>query len=229
MSHAKAQRRKEYLGELCAFAALREVFLSVYSARRNCHSRFVARRIAAIVSILVLFSGAGCGIAFADGGKLRVMQHHGDQQVTVFTSPNPLRAGPIDVSVLVQDAKTGQAVTDAAVIVELARPDDSIPPIRTAATTATATNKLLYAAQLELPSPGFWDVCVQCSIPPQTRTEDTSLRSDLRWKPHRRYRAGSSFGRGLLGQSSRCCCSRCTENSSPEVHPTPRAPAKFAM
>jgi hypothetical protein len=125
----------------------------------------ITQRFAVIVSLFAFLSGASGGIALADGGRLRVMQQQGDYLVTAFTSPNPLRAGPIDVSVLVQDATTGRAVTDANVIVELRRSDDSYPPIRAAANTETATNKLLQAALIELPASGRWEVGVLGGLP----------------------------------------------------------------
>jgi len=37
-----------------------------------------------------------------DAGAVRVSQRHGNRQITVFTDPTPLRAGPVDVSILVQ-------------------------------------------------------------------------------------------------------------------------------
>ena len=56
--------------------------------------------------------GVGCVPALADGGTLRFFGRRGDRLVTVFTVPAPLRAGPIDLSVLVQDAQTGRPITD---------------------------------------------------------------------------------------------------------------------
>ena len=109
----------------------------------------------------ILFAGPQCAIACADGGQVRVMQQIGDYQLTVFTSPNPLRAGPVDVSVLVQDAATGQTVPNATITVELTPADPSRPAIRAAATTTAATNKLLRAALVDLPSDGRWNVCVE--------------------------------------------------------------------
>ena len=112
--------------------------------------------------VLALFAGSWCELAHADGGKVRVMERRGEYQLTVFTSPNPLRAGPVDISVLLQDAKTGQTVPGAAVTVELTPSDQSLPPLRAAATTADATNKLLRAALVDLPAAGRWDVRVEC-------------------------------------------------------------------
>lgn len=116
-----------------------------------------------ILQLLVL---GQCAIARADGGQVRVMQNHGDVKLTIFTSPSPLRAGPIDVSVLLQDARTGQTIPDADVTVALTPPNSSQPPICVRATADAATNKLLRAALLDLPSPGDWKFRIECVVPP---------------------------------------------------------------
>ncbi len=54
---------------------------------------------------LTLWLDLGANSAvFGDGGAVRFSGQQGDWRITVFTSPTPLRAGPVDVSVLVQDA-----------------------------------------------------------------------------------------------------------------------------
>lgn len=116
--------------------------------------------------LLAVAATAWCDRAQADGGQVRVMEGRGGYRLTVFTSPNPLRAGPTDVSVLLQDADTGEAVSDATVTVELTPADGQPAPLRALATTDAATNKLLRAALVELPSPGRWDVCVECTTAP---------------------------------------------------------------
>ena len=59
--------------------------------------------------------------------------------------------GPVEVSVLVQDAKTGEAVTDAIVTLRLFPRDNPSEVRQYAATTAAATNKLFYSAPLDCP------------------------------------------------------------------------------
>jgi hypothetical protein len=89
---------------------------------------------------------------------VRLSQRIGGYELVVFTSPTPLRAGPVDVSVLVQDAATGEPVPEVRATVRVAprgRPHDAV---RTPATTEAATNKLFRAALFELPEPGMWDV-----------------------------------------------------------------------
>ncbi len=98
--------------------------------------------------------------ARADGGTVRVVQQHGAYRISVFTAPNPLRAGPIDVSVLVQDLKTGEPLTDCETWVTLTPAGRGGTPIQAPATTEAATNKLLRSAMIELPTPGEWQVRV---------------------------------------------------------------------
>src|SRR5215469_9783232 len=81
----------------------------------------------------------------ADGGAVRLREQAGAYQVTVFTSPTPFRAGPVDVSVLVQDAATGECVPEARVSVRLtARGTGDM--LEYPATREAATNKLFHAA-----------------------------------------------------------------------------------
>jgi hypothetical protein len=99
----------------------------------------------------------------ADGGAVRLCEQAGAYQVTVFTAPTPLRAGPVDVSVLVQDA-AGVCVPEARVTVRLtARGTGAV--LEYPATAAAATNKLFQAAVFQLPEPGWWDVEVAVEAP----------------------------------------------------------------
>ena len=83
----------------------------------------------------------------------------GGYQITVFTAPTPFRAGPVDISALVQDASTGDPLTQVRVTVRMTKPGG--PALEYPATTEAATNKLFHAAQFELPEPGRWDMQVQ--------------------------------------------------------------------
>ncbi len=93
----------------------------------------------------------------ADGGTVRLAQRQGDYQITVFTTPTPFRAGPVDVSVLVQDVRTGQPIPDTQVTVRASPAGQGAEPIVRSATSEAATNKLFHAAVFELPAPGWWD------------------------------------------------------------------------
>jgi hypothetical protein len=100
----------------------------------------------------------------ADGGAVRLRAQAGAYQITAFTAPMPLCAGPVDVSVLVLDGATGEYVPEAGVTVRLtARGSGDV--LEYPATTAAATNKLFYAAIFQLPAPGWWDVEVAVAGP----------------------------------------------------------------
>jgi hypothetical protein len=94
----------------------------------------------------------------ADGGTVRLSGRQGGYRITVFTAPTPFRAGPVDVSVLVQDAVTGRPIPDARVTVRAAPRGRSGEVILQTATSEAATNKLFRAAVFEIPQPGWWEV-----------------------------------------------------------------------
>ena len=103
-------------------------------------------------------------LARADGGAVRLREQARAYQVTVFTAPTPFRAGPVDFSVLVLDAATGEYVPGARVTVRLtARGTEDV--LECPATAAAATNKLYRAAVFQLPQPGWWDVEVAVDGP----------------------------------------------------------------
>jgi hypothetical protein len=129
-------------------------------------SPIMNHRTAMIISLLLLSSliPHPSSLARADGGAVRLSQRAGGYQIAVFTSPTPLRAGPVDVSVFVQDAATGECVPEARVTVRLtARGDGHV--LEYPATTEAATNKLFLAAEFRLPDPGWWDVTVAVEGP----------------------------------------------------------------
>lgn len=111
--------------------------------------------------LLALSAFASCdAIVRADGGLIRLMEQQGRYRLTVFTAPTPMRVGPVDVSVLVQDAVTGDLVPDAAVTIRVAPAGCPEQHVSYLATTAAASNKLFRAAQLEIPQTGRWEIRV---------------------------------------------------------------------
>jgi hypothetical protein len=105
---------------------------------------------ARILLAAALFASAAA--VSADGGRLRVHEDASAFRVAIFTRPEPLVAGPADVSVLVQDRKTGETVLDADVTLVMSGPDGSsiAAPAR-----RHARNRLFYGARVEL-APGTW-------------------------------------------------------------------------
>jgi len=92
------------------------------------------------------------GTAFADGGRLRASEDAGEFRVAIFTAPEPLSAGRADVSVLVQDRASGEAVLDAEVTLELLGPGGAESVV---AAGRHARNRLFYGTEAQL-SPGAW-------------------------------------------------------------------------
>jgi hypothetical protein len=94
----------------------------------------------------------------ADGGTVRLREASGPFLVTVFAAPEALRVGLIDMSVLVQDRKTGMVILDTTVNLELQPIPDTNPPFAIRATLGQAKNKLLQAVTIDVPAPGWWAV-----------------------------------------------------------------------
>lgn len=98
---------------------------------------------------------------WADGGATLLRTNSGPYVITLFGSPSPLRTGPADLSVMVQNAAGQSAVLDAHVMVRLKKAQGGdVVEVAAPATHEKATNKLLYAASLTMPSDGVWHVSV---------------------------------------------------------------------
>jgi hypothetical protein len=124
--------------------------------------KFTLSRVANLAGMALLF------IAIASGPAIRRAQTHGAVAqftreagpfvVTVFTTPSPLEAGPVDISLLIQNRENGQPVLDCVALVQL-RKDDATS-IRSEATHEAGQNKLLYAARVKVPESGVWELDV---------------------------------------------------------------------
>jgi hypothetical protein len=116
----------------------------------NKHLNLIIRALAVEVVLLTLSSQIS-----ADGGLIAIHQLAGPFEVTVFTS-GLLRAGPADISVLVQDRASSQPVLDGEVFIQLQREGGIYLGER--ATRGSAQNKLLYSALMVLPEAGGWEL-----------------------------------------------------------------------
>lgn len=96
-----------------------------------------------------------------DGDVVRIQQISGRFRITVLTEPDPLPAGPCDVSVLVQDRDTGEPILDAPVSLSIAQPNASNdPPEVITATANISALKLLESGTVTLPHRGAWNLRV---------------------------------------------------------------------
>ena len=111
--------------------------------------------------------------AFADGGRLRFSKPAGPFLVTLFTTPEPLTPGPADFSVMIQDAKTGDILSDAVVTLKLT--PSAGATINVLASHGIATNRLLQAAQFDIPSSGNWHVHLNVTQGTQTSSVDEDI------------------------------------------------------
>jgi len=109
-----------------------------------------------LVAALLWFVPWAC----ADGGTLRLSQKRGDLRVSVFTSPTPVRAGVVDISVLVQEERSGQPLADEPVEIRAMIRDIEMPFVVVARGDA-ATNTLLRCASVSMERAGTWRVEVE--------------------------------------------------------------------
>gem|GEM_PF-1630632 len=129
--------------------------------------------------ILALLALRLCsGDAQADGGIMRAREVQGPFVVTIFTSSEPQQGSLVDVSVMVQERDSNDAILDATVKLmftpptgSLAEPveqicgtagmagfDTNSEPYTVVATRRQASNKLLYAAPIRLDAAGTWQL-----------------------------------------------------------------------
>jgi len=112
--------------------------------------------------MVLALPGLAASIARADGGTVRWSGVSGPYRVCVLTSPEPLRVGPVEVSVVVQRAATGAPIDDPGVEVRLEPIGGDGALIREANRQASSTG-LFQTAAFELDRPGRWllEVCIQ--------------------------------------------------------------------
>src|SRR5262245_27684443 len=104
-----------------------------------------------VLTIVLLINGA-----HADGGTVQFTKSAGPFSITVFTTPSPLRAGPVDISLMIQRSDNQQPLLDCIADVQLRNRGDVT--ISSKATHDAAQNKLFYAAQVRITEPGVWDL-----------------------------------------------------------------------
>jgi putative membrane protein len=93
-----------------------------------------------------------------DEDAVRLQQTSGPFHVSVFAPADPLEAGPCDISVLVQDAHSGEPMLDADVDIAIQEEDGEATLTR--ATHDQSANRLLASATAQLPASGAWELRV---------------------------------------------------------------------
>jgi hypothetical protein len=124
-------------------------------------------------SAMLAFTLLAAGWCHADGGAIITKQAVNGFDVTVFASPAPLRAGPVDVSVLVQQGE--KPILDAVVEVgwraSSSSSPDWLPPCctmesnteRITALRAHSNNRFLYSAIVPMKSSGPSELVIKVS------------------------------------------------------------------
>ena len=114
------------------------------------------------VKILLIAVFLSALLLWADGGTVVLQKRAGPFAITLFGDPTPLRVGRADLSVMCQKVEDNSPVLDAKVLLHLRRPSNgaNILEFTLPARHDNAGNKLLYAANLDLSSPGNWQVNV---------------------------------------------------------------------
>jgi hypothetical protein len=114
-------------------------------------------------------------VAWADGGAIQFQGDAGAFRVTVFTQPPVLRAGFVDVTLLLQDRSNQNPLLNAKVTFDLAtlqsantQQTEWMPPAcamnktldlsNVPATLGHGENRLLYGAVVQIPNSGPWQL-----------------------------------------------------------------------
>ena len=128
-------------------------------------TRRTARRVLELrwAFLLVLFISLSplVQIARADGGIVIFQRTSAPFTITLFSTEMPLRPGPADLSILLEQPDGHAPILDAQVFMELQHEAGMI--IRAEATRSQARNKLLYCSLINLPAAGHWKIRLHIS------------------------------------------------------------------
>ncbi len=128
----------------------------------------------AVLLLVALALLAAAPQAFADGGVVIGERDGAGLRITVFAEPVPIRAGPADFSVLVQEIDSRQPVMDADVRISLKKLSAPSPEKEWSPPYCQvpgndgyvvlrhdlAQNKMLYAAMVAITEAGRWELAV---------------------------------------------------------------------
>jgi hypothetical protein len=142
-----------------------------------------------LITLLLLFVTR---LANADGGAIQFQGDSGPFHITLFTLPSILQAGPIDVTVLLQEKSTMEPLLDADIRFGLTliregttQRDAWLPPACAWTPTSGLTdvparlnhgeNKLLYGTLIQVPRAGTWNLETNIKRGSERTTISTTL------------------------------------------------------
>src|ERR1700740_2082113 len=131
--------------------------------------------------------------SWADGGAIKFQGDAGPLHVTVFTFPPILSAGPVDITVLIQDRAKLDPLLDATVTLDLTAQDGNrmkkaawSPPAcalnipsslaNIPAKLNHGENRLLYGALVQVPYSGIWKLKVNIQRDSETENVEATLK-----------------------------------------------------
>lgn len=126
----------------------------------------------ALWPIAVIAVGLVSSPVLGDGGSVRFHGVVGPYQVGVFTSPTPLRAGVVEVDVMIQDPATGRLQRNARVQVSARRAGESSQAV-SAEQGGHSTNALYQTSRLEIPREGEWTLKISVAGPDSEETVES--------------------------------------------------------
>jgi hypothetical protein len=110
------------------------------------------------LSLILMLLATLVGVAHADGGIVMCQRTAEHFMITVFSTEMPLRPGPADLSVLLEETGEHSPILDGEVFFELTH--ETGMSVRAEATRNQARNKLLYSSLVDLPLEGRWKMRV---------------------------------------------------------------------
>jgi hypothetical protein len=124
---------------------------------------------------LVLAAGLAAMAARGDGLHLVISQPAGPFVISIFTAPTPLRPGPAEISVLIQEKDGRRAVPDADVQVALRAADGPRTERTGTATRGAVANKMIYGTRIDLPASGRWTLTASVRAGERSATVSSAL------------------------------------------------------
>lgn len=101
------------------------------------------------------------GLVLADGGKPKNSEQWLNNQVTVFIAPDPVRVGPVEVQVMIQDLTTGNPKTDLKTTIHATQIGNIQSTLGGVASSEAITNKLMVGRIITIPAEGKWQISIQ--------------------------------------------------------------------